>query len=146
MKTRVRLVALAAVFALVLCAQPAVAAQPEVPDIILKGAKAYADEGPEAGFRIWLKDSPIMANVDLKMVVKQAEVMQSAYGRCIGYGIIHVVPFTRNCCKVYFEMDHVGGPLFMSMLVHRADKKWIVTGKFDMHTDPAQVLPVGMPR
>lgn len=146
MKMRVGLVAIAAALMLVLAALPAAAEGPEVPDIILKGAKAYADQGPEAGFKIWLEGSPILANVDIKTMAKQAEVVQSAYGRCVGYGIIHVVPFTRNCCKVYFVLDHQGGPLFVGMLAHRADKKWIVTGKIDMHTDPAQVLPVGMPR
>jgi hypothetical protein len=146
MKMRAGIVAFVVAFVLILGALPTMAAQPEVPDIILKGARAFADQGAEAGFKVWLEGSPLLASVDVKTMVKQTEVLQAAYGPCVGYGIIHVVPFTRNCCKVYFELDHKGGPLFVAMLAHRADKKWIVTGKIDMHTDPAQVLPVGMPR
>lgn len=123
---------------------PAMAEKAVVPDIILKGAKAYIEQGAGAGVEAWLEGSPIGSVANMKMLVKQAEGVEAVYGRCIGYGIIKVVPFTPDTSKVYFEMDFEKGPLFFNMLTYKSNGKWIVTGKFDMNTDPAQIFPDGM--
>lgn len=135
--------ALALILCLAFAAAPAAAAKIEVPDVILKGAQAFAKEGPEAGFKAWFAGSPLQVGVNVKALAEQTKALVANYGHCIGFGVIKVVPFTPRSSRVYFEMDFQGGPLFLSMLTYNNGSRWIVTGKFDLGREPEAVMPEG---
>ncbi len=130
---------------LCLLLSPAVCAAGEtmqVPDVILKGAEAYMQLGPEQGFKTWFEGSPLRVGVNEKSLAGKVQAMVKNYGKCLGFGIIRVQDLTPRSSVVYFEMDYQGGPLFMSMLAYNTGTRWIVSGdKLQIGRDPAIVLP-----
>ena len=62
-----------------------------------------------------------------------------------GGDLLQTSPGLFACCETrklsYLSMNFVHGPVFSKFLVYKTQESWIVSGKYNFHTEPEQVLP-----
>lgn len=113
----------------------------EIPSIIIAGLNEYKANGPEAAIIAWIKGSPFEGSKEALSQANRFKEIETFYGSYTNYHLIHIAKLTPSTKIVYFSMDFENGPVFAVFTVFKSKKGWIVTGRFNFHTEPQQILP-----
>jgi hypothetical protein len=119
----------------------------EIPPIIKSGLTAYKASGPEAAIIAWIKGSPFDGSKDAMSQANLFKQVETFYGKYLDYTPIAVINLTPTTKIIYLSMNFTSGPVFCKFLVYKIQVQgkdsWILSGKFNFHTEPEQVLPDG---
>ncbi len=127
-------------FTMIMCAG-LYAEEDRIPDIIKTGFAAYRVSGPEAAIATWLRGGP---GEDDKLALSSASTfrqIESLYGAYKGYTLIRMVQLTPTSKLAYFQINYDKGPVFIKFLCYVKNGGWIISGRFDLNTDPEKILP-----
>ena len=116
----------------------------EIPKIIKSGLSAYKSNGPEAAIAEWIKGSPFEGSKDAMSQANLFKQVETYYGKYMDYQPIAVIKLTPTTKIVYLSMNYETGPVFCKFLIYKTQDSWILSGKFNFHTEPEQVLPEGL--
>ncbi|MBU2628274.1 MAG: hypothetical protein KKE61_06640 [Proteobacteria bacterium] len=113
----------------------------DIPQMIKAGLDAYKTGGPEAAIADWIKDSPYEGSKDAMSQANIFKQIESFYGSYIDYNPIAIIYLTPSTRLVYLSMDFDNGPVFAEFMIYKKNKGWILSGKFNFHTEPRKILP-----
>jgi len=112
----------------------------EIPVIILEGAAAYKDKGPDEAIKAWIKGSPIDGSKEALSQANSLRQIQDFYGPYQSMDLIssrNVTPKTR---VLYFVFNFEKGPLFAKFVIYHSEQGWILT-TFNFNTKADSILP-----
>jgi len=115
-----------------------------MPDIIISGLKAYEKDGPTSAIEIWIKGSPFDGSKEALSQANRFKEIESFYGNYVGYNLIHITSLTPLTKIIYFSIDYQRGPVFCALTIYKSKNGWILTGQYNFHTDPTQILPASL--
>ncbi len=113
----------------------------EIPPIIKSGLAAYKSNGPEAAITAWIKGSPFEGSKDAMSQSNIFKQVETFYGKYIDYQPIAIINLTPTSDLIYISMNFESGPVFCKFLTYKTQSGWILSGKFNFHTEPEQILP-----
>jgi hypothetical protein len=118
-----------------------VTANDSMPEIVISGLKAYEKNGPRTAIEAWIKGSPFEGSKEALSQANRFKEIEAFYGNYIGYSLIHITKLTPSAKIVYFSINFHKGPVFAIFPVYKTKGGWIMTGRFNFHTDATQILP-----
>ena len=113
----------------------------DIPQMIKSGLTAYKAGGPEAAIAEWIKGSPYEGSKDAMSQANVFKQIETFYGKYIDYSPISVITLTPSTKLIYLSMNFDNGPVFAEFMIYKKKKTWILSGKFNFHTEPHKILP-----
>jgi hypothetical protein len=112
----------------------------EIPTIILSGAAAYKEKGPDEAIKVWIKGSPIDGSREALSQANNLRQIQDFYGSYQSYDLISIRDVTPKTRILYFVFNFEKGPLFAKFVMFQSEQGWILT-TFNFNTKEDAILP-----
>jgi len=112
----------------------------EIPAIILSGAAAYKDKGPDEAIKVWIKGSPIDGSKEALSQANSLRQVQDFYGPYQSIELASSRDITPKTRVLYVVFNFEKGPLFAKFVMYQSEQGWILTN-FNFNTKEDAILP-----
>ncbi len=113
----------------------------EPPKIVTEAFDAYAKEGFDKAFSIWMKGSALENDTTSLMAMKGGFTqIETAYGKMIGHEIIKVYQITKFNIRTFAVILYEKGPLYLYVDCYNYGDNWIIP-ELQFHTKAQMILP-----
>jgi hypothetical protein len=111
------------------------------PPIIQTGFTLYASGGPEAALIAWRKGG-LLLEADKKVApqIEDFKQVEKSFGNYKSCELVEAKEIGANSKIVYVSMNFERGAAYMSFLVYKTSKDWVVQN-MEFNTKPEAIMP-----